>query len=106
MCKVAVALRYLPVVWSAKYGPFIEEYQKNNIMVEIVPEKELTKPETIQRVQAFDMAVCNTIVKRPIYRISVVIIRNGYMRSNTAKHYAVSATMLQQQFTSLLTMRL
>ena len=62
MCKVAVALRYLPVVWSAKYGPFIEEYQKNNIMVEIVPEKELTKPETIQRVQAFDMAVCNTIV--------------------------------------------
>ncbi len=62
MCKVAVSLGYHPVVWSAKYGPFIEEYNVNNIAVEIVPETMLQKKETLQKIQSFDMAVCNTIV--------------------------------------------
>lgn len=62
MCKVAVALGYHPVVWSAKYGPFIEEYNANSIKVEIVPEPMLQKKEILQKLQSFDMAVCNTIV--------------------------------------------
>ena len=62
MCKVAVALGYQPIVWSAKYGPFIEEYNLNNIEVEIVPENMLQREETLQKIQSFDMAVCNTIV--------------------------------------------
>lgn len=62
MCKVALALGYLPIVWSAKPGPFISEYEQNNIKVEIIPEKDLGKRHIINLIKSFDMAVCNTIV--------------------------------------------
>lgn len=61
MCKVAVTLGYQPVVWSAKPGPFVREYEQNGIPVTIVPEKELNKKEIIKKIKSFDMAVCNTI---------------------------------------------
>ena len=62
MCKVAINLGYQPIVWSAKPGPFIAEYEKNNIKVQIVPESELKKKETVELIKSYDMAVCNTIV--------------------------------------------
>ena len=62
MCKVAKELNYLPVVWSSKPGPFIVEYEKNNIDVRIVPEGDLRRKNTVEEIKKFDMAVCNTIV--------------------------------------------
>lgn len=62
MCKVATDLGYQPCVWSAKYGPFIQEYNANDIEVQIVPEKDLRLPSIIRELKTFDMAVCNTIV--------------------------------------------
>lgn len=62
MCKVAVALGYQPIVWSAKPGPFIREYEANDLTVEIVTEKDLEKKTVIDKIKSFDMAVCNTIV--------------------------------------------
>lgn len=62
MCKVAQNLGYEPVVWSAKPGPFIEEYNENGISVTVVAEKELHKKETIKLMKTYDMAICNTIV--------------------------------------------
>lgn len=62
MCKVAKTLGYRPVVWSARQGPFITEYNENDIEVRIVPEEQLGSKEILQELKTFDMAVCNTIV--------------------------------------------
>ncbi len=63
MCKVAKSFNYNVTVWSAKYGPFIAEYNKYGIPVEIVPENELINNKNIQeRIKDFDLAICNTIV--------------------------------------------
>lgn len=62
MCKVALELGYYPLVWSAKQGPFIDEYKKAGISVSIVPENQLSNRETIEIIKSCKMAVCNTIV--------------------------------------------
>lgn len=63
MCKVAKSLNYDVTVWSADYGPFIAEYDKYNIPVEIVSEYELLNNRSIQEsIRKFDLAICNTIV--------------------------------------------
>ena len=62
MCKVARDLGYQPVVWSAKAGPFAREYEKENISLQIVPERELGSKAVKEQMETFAMAVCNTIV--------------------------------------------
>lgn len=62
MCNVAKNLGYTPEVWSAKNGPFIQEYINNGILVKIVPEKQLYSKEIKNLLKDFNMAVCNTIV--------------------------------------------
>lgn len=62
ICKVIASLGYEPIVWSAKPGPFIKEYEANNIPVFIVTEKDLHKKEIINSLHHFEMAICNTIV--------------------------------------------
>ncbi len=62
MCKVAIKLGYAVTVWSAKNGPFVEEFQKIGVPVSIVPEQEVDSGKYLPAIEAFDMAVCNTIV--------------------------------------------
>ncbi len=62
MCKVAIEKGYKCTVWTAKGGPFADEYKKNNIPVLIVPEKNLSDPRIKKQLKSFDLAVCNTIV--------------------------------------------
>lgn len=69
MAKVAVTLGYDVTVWSALAGPFEAEYKLNNILVEIVGEKELDKRTVKKRLNNFDLAVCNTIMTDKYVRI-------------------------------------
>ena len=69
MCKVAKQLGYEPVVWSSKPGPFIQEYENNNISVIIMPESHLSRKETIALLKTYNMAVCNTIVTNEYAKI-------------------------------------
>ena len=62
MCRVAIELGYKPVVWSAKSGSFITEYENWGIDVSIIPENYLSKKEIREQIKSYDMAVCNTIV--------------------------------------------
>lgn len=62
MCKVAVELGYVVTVWSAKNGPFMEEFQSIGIPVDIVSEKELDLEKNRLEIASYDMAVCNTIM--------------------------------------------
>lgn len=62
ICKVACSLDYEPVVWSAKPGPFINEFEANHIKVQIVPESDLQKKNVTDSLKDFEMAICNTIV--------------------------------------------
>lgn len=84
MCRVAVQLGYHAVVWSAKNGPFIEEYEKNNIEVKIVSENELERKPTINAIKKFDMAICNTIATDRYARIcSCYVPTVWYIREAT-----------------------
>ena len=56
MCNVAKNLGYTPEVWSAKNGPFIQEYINNGILVKIVPEKQLYSKEIKNLLKDFNMA--------------------------------------------------
>ena len=62
MCKVARDLGYYPYVWSKKAGSFMQEFEKENIPVAIVTEKDLQKPEIGEWAKRFSMAMCNTII--------------------------------------------
>lgn len=62
MCKVAIQLEYTPIVWSAKTGPFLKEFEEAGIIVKIVPESDLHNSNIIREIKQFDLAVCNTIV--------------------------------------------
>lgn len=60
MCKVARDLGYDVTVWSAKNGPFVTEYAKEDFKVTIVTEEDIKK--NISKIEKFDMAVCNTVM--------------------------------------------
>ena len=62
MCRSAVRLGYDVLVWSMKNGPFIEEFQKSGISVQIVTEGEAVSDVCRSIIEACDMAVCNTIM--------------------------------------------
>lgn len=84
MCKVANSLGYHAIVWSAKPGPFIKEYEENDIEVRIISEDELEKPDVIRSIKSYDMAVCNTIVTDRYARIcSFYIPTVWYIREAT-----------------------
>lgn len=63
MCKVARSLGYEPIVWSAKAGPFISEFDAIGLRVQVVPPDEVT-PERVKALIAagLELAVCNTVV--------------------------------------------
>lgn len=69
MAKVAVILGYDVTVWSALSGPFEVEYKLNNIIVEIVGEKELNTKIVKNKLKDFDLAICNTIMTDKYVRI-------------------------------------
>lgn len=84
MCKVAKQLGYQPIVWSTKHGPFIQEFEGNDIEVQIVPEKNVFAQSTVDAIKTFDMAVCNTIVTDKYARIcSYYIPTVWYIREAT-----------------------
>ena len=84
MCRVAIDLGYNPIVWSAKPGPFATEFEKINIDILIVPEKDLPKREHINLIKSCDMAICNTIVTDRYARIcSYFIPTVWYIREAT-----------------------
>lgn len=63
MCKVARDAGYEPVVWTAKPGPFMAEFQAIGLRVSVVPPQDVDD----QRVQALQadgvrLVVCNTVV--------------------------------------------
>ncbi len=60
MCKVARELGYGITVWSAKDGPFIVDYEKENIKVEIISEDHIL--QKIEAIKEYDLAVCNTVM--------------------------------------------
>lgn len=62
MCRVAKNLGYSVTVWSAKNGPFVTEYEKEGILVEIVPEGEIWQKNRLNQIDEHDLAVCNTVV--------------------------------------------
>ena len=62
ICKVTKEAGYEVSVWTAKSGPFEREFSKEGIIVETVPESRLNQKETKDRLLAFDVVVCNTIV--------------------------------------------
>ena len=62
MCCVAKNLGYSVTVWSAKNGPFVVEYEKEEIGVEIVPEVEIWEKNRISQIDEYDLAVCNTVM--------------------------------------------
>lgn len=62
MCKTAVWLGYGVEVWSAKGGPFTEEFRKIGISVRIVPEEEADSEKCHSWIEECGMAVCNTIM--------------------------------------------
>ncbi len=84
MCKVAKQLGYYPVVWSAKPGPFIKEFEEALIDVKIVPENKVFNKSTVEAIKKYDMAVCNTIVTDKYARIcSYYIPTVWYIREAT-----------------------
>lgn len=98
MCRVALHLGYHVTVWSAKNGPFIEEYEKSGIEVKIVPESDLEREASVKAIKKFDMAVCNTIATDRYARIcsyyipTVWYIREAtnlpdFMRDNPLRDY-------------------
>ena len=62
MVNVAKTLGYKPVVWTAISGPFEQEFLKNGIQVQTVPENALPKLDRKALSSKFGLVVCNTIV--------------------------------------------
>ena len=69
MCRVARKLGYGVTVWSMRPGPFCSEYEAAGFDVEIVPIEKTVWPETAARVEAFDLAVCNTVITYAFARL-------------------------------------
>lgn len=63
MCKVAISLGFEPVVWSAKSGPFIKEFEAIGLRVHVTPDADVT-PERVRALiqSGVELAVCNTVV--------------------------------------------
>lgn len=60
MCKVVQELGYGITVWSMKKGPFVMEFKKEAIEVQIVSDEKLQ--QEIEVIKGFDLAVCNTVM--------------------------------------------
>lgn len=69
MCRTAISLGYNVMVWSAKEGPFISEFNKEGIPVEVVSEKQIGDKYTIDRIDYFDLAICNTVMTSEYVRL-------------------------------------
>lgn len=63
MCNVAASLGYEVVVWSAKSGPFAQEFERCGFSVEIVESGQVDRAK-IDGLKALDvdLVVCNTVV--------------------------------------------
>lgn len=53
---------YYVEVWGPKEGPFIAEFEKESITVEVVPYSKLSSNEIISSVKGFDLAIVNTAI--------------------------------------------
>lgn len=63
MCKVAIEMGFEPVVWTAKSGPFISEFEAVGLRVSVVAPKDLS-PERVDGLIAdgVKLAICNSVV--------------------------------------------
>lgn len=69
MCKIAKELGYDVTVWSAKSGPFEDEFRSYGFGVEIVLNNQVRFGRSIARIKEFDLAICNTIITDDFARI-------------------------------------
>ena len=69
VCRLARELGYEPIVWSAKDGPFREEFLKENIALQIVQAQDISQNQYMDIVSSCELAYCNTIVTDDYVRI-------------------------------------
>lgn len=63
LCKVAAALGYEPMVWTAKAGPFAEEFEAHGFTVQVVDALEVTEQRISELVKSnVRLVVCNTVM--------------------------------------------
>lgn len=63
MCKVAIEMGFEPVVWTAKSGPFISEFEAIGLRVSVVVPKDLTPTRVEALVEdGVELAICNAVV--------------------------------------------
>lgn len=104
MCRVAINLGYSIMVWTAKDGPFINEFGKDGIPVEVVSEKRIGEKHTIDRINQFDLVICNTVVTSEYVSVccreipTVWYIREAtnipdFIRSNPERAYVIKHSL-------------
>ena len=69
ICRLIKKLGYVPIVWSAKDGPFRQEFIQENITVQIVPVRDLSQKRYLDTIAECKAAFCNTIVTDDYVRI-------------------------------------
>ena len=63
MCRTAISLGFKPIVWSAKAGPLIKEFEALGLLVQVVPRDKAT-PERVKTMIAggLELAVCFSVM--------------------------------------------
>ena len=65
MAKVLLAAGYAVEVWTARSGPFEEQFARFNIEVHVVVPKDAARRENIERAKRFSACICNAIGTAP-----------------------------------------
>ena len=65
--KILKKQDYYVEVWGPKYGPFVAEFEKNDVLVRIVPYELLREPKIIQIARNFDLSIVNTVIPYKYY---------------------------------------